>query len=53
MGFHTDQEQKYVIYICFLNMARAGLLAFEFYDPNVNGAKRIRKKDLLLFFKYF
>ena len=32
-GFHHPQEQKDITYICFLNMARAGLTSLEFYDP--------------------
>jgi dipeptidyl-peptidase-3 len=32
-GFKDKQAQEDIIYICYLNMARAGLLALEFYDP--------------------
>ncbi|KAJ3045107.1 hypothetical protein HDV00_011832 [Rhizophlyctis rosea] len=32
-GFHSQQEQDDIIYICYLQMARAGLLSMEFYDP--------------------
>jgi dipeptidyl-peptidase-3 len=34
--FHVKekQAQEDMIYICYLNMARAGLVALEFYDPN-------------------
>lgn len=32
-GHRGDVEALDVIYICFLSMARAGLLSLEFYDP--------------------
>ncbi|KAJ3053506.1 hypothetical protein HK097_004145 [Rhizophlyctis rosea] len=32
-GFKTKEEQDDIIYICYLQMARAGLLSMEFYDP--------------------
>ncbi|QPG76406.1 hypothetical protein FOA43_003795 [Brettanomyces nanus] len=32
-GYHTKEEQDRVIYVSYLSMCRAGLLALEFYDP--------------------
>lgn len=33
-GFETTQDQESIIYSGFLQMARAGLLALEFWDPS-------------------
>ncbi|VEU19951.1 DEKNAAC100712 [Brettanomyces naardenensis] len=32
-GYNTKEEQDRVIYVSYLSMCRAGLLALEFYDP--------------------
>ncbi|ODV84671.1 hypothetical protein CANARDRAFT_8252 [[Candida] arabinofermentans NRRL YB-2248] len=32
-GFKTEEEQNDVLYVSFLTMCRAGLLALEYYDP--------------------
>ncbi|KAL2913079.1 hypothetical protein HK105_207424 [Polyrhizophydium stewartii] len=32
-GLEHAEEQEDIVYVCYLNMARAGLLALEFYDP--------------------
>ncbi len=32
-GHDDAKEAEHVVYICFLSMARAGLLSLEFYDP--------------------
>ena len=32
-GYYESKEMQDVVYICYLNMARSGLLALEFYDP--------------------
>ncbi|KND04584.1 dipeptidyl-peptidase III [Spizellomyces punctatus DAOM BR117] len=32
-GHGEEQEASDIIYVCYLQMARAGLLALEFYDP--------------------
>lgn len=32
-GYKTKEEQDKVIYVSYLSMCRAGLLALEFYDP--------------------
>eukprot|EP00842_Homolaphlyctis_polyrhiza_P006522 jgi/Hompol1/6871/HPOL_002358-RA len=32
-GLHNKQEQDDIIYICYLNMARAGLTSLLFFDP--------------------
>ncbi|KAJ3287177.1 hypothetical protein HK104_008727 [Borealophlyctis nickersoniae] len=32
-GYATRQEQEDLIYVCYLSMARAGLMSLEFYDP--------------------
>lgn len=33
-GYKTKKEQDDIIYVMYLSMCRAGLLAMEYYDPN-------------------
>ena len=35
-GFKTKEEQDDIIYIMYVSMCRAGLLAMEYYDPKLN-----------------